>query len=176
MKLNTLFFAALVGTSTFASSALADAGHSHGAGIGEPGRASEADRTVEVTMHDNYFEPETLSFSKGETVRFIVHNTGQLVHEFNIGTAAMHAKHQEEMMMMQEHGALHARHIDHEAMQMDMGDGHTMAHDDPNSVLLEPGQSGEIVWRFSVDTDLEFACNVPGHYMAGMVGEIDVQL
>lgn len=50
-----------------------------------------------------------------------------------------------------------------------------MKHDDPNSVLLEPGQSGELIWRFSGDTTLEFACNVPGHYQAGMYGDVRFQ-
>ena len=53
--------------------------------------------------------------------------------------------------------------------------GHGM-HDDPNSVLLEPGKSGEIVWTFPKDADvaIEFACNVPGHYQSGMVGSVAI--
>jgi len=85
----------------------------------------------------------------GETVRFIVKNKGELVHEFNIGTAAMHANHQEEMTMMVEHGALEVDRINQEAMKMDMGDG-PMTHDDPNSVLLEPGKQGEIIWKLQI--------------------------
>ncbi len=50
-----------------------------------------------------------------------------------------------------------------------------MKHDDPNSVLLEPGKTAEIVWTFNETTSLEFACNVPGHYQAGMVGDLDVE-
>jgi len=46
-----------------------------------------------------------------------------------------------------------------------------MKHDDPNSILLAPGESGELIWTFSGDAELEFACNMPGHYQAGMVGE-----
>ncbi len=149
-------------------------GHGHGEAIGGPGEAAQADRTVEIAMHDNYYEPERLSVAGGETVRFLVRNEGSLVHEFNIGTATMHAAHQEEMMMMVEHGVLEADRINHERMKMDMGGGRTMEHDDPNSVLLEPGESAEIVWRFPQSADLEFACNVPGHYEAGMVGSLEV--
>ena len=72
--------------------------------------------------------------------------------------------------MMVEHGVLEADRINHERMKMDMGGGKTMEHDDPNSVLLEPGKSGEIIWKFTKATELEFACNVPGHYDAGMMG------
>lgn len=148
----------------------------HGSAVGQPAQAAAASRTVEVTMYDNYYEPETISVKAGETVRFVVRNKGQLVHEFNIGTAATHAAHQDEMMMMVEHGVLEADKINHHMMNMDMGGGHTMKHDDPNSILLEPGKTGEVVWTFPADAavKLEFACNVPGHYDAGMQG--DVQL
>ncbi|MDF1745570.1 MAG: cupredoxin domain-containing protein [Gimesia sp.] len=148
--------------------------HGHGEGMktGAPADASTASRTVTVTMYDNYYEPENLSFKEGETVRIIVKNEGSLVHEFNIATAAMHKGHAPEMMMMVEHGVLEADKINWEAakkMQASMGHG---MHDEPNSVLLEPGKSGEIVWTFPSHTDLEFACNIPGHYDAGMVGNI----
>ena len=52
-----------------------------------------------------------------------------------------------------------------------MGDG-PMTHDDPNSVLLEPGKQGEIIWKFTDKVTLEIACNVPGHYDAGMVARV----
>lgn len=145
----------------------------HGSAVGQPGKAA-ASRTVEVAMYDNYYEPETIPVKAGETVRFLVTNKGQLVHEFNLGTPAMHAAHQEEMMMMVEHGVLEADKINHHMMNVDMGGGHTMKHDDPNSILVEPGKSGEVVWTFPADAavTIEFACNVPGHYDAGMQGDI----
>jgi uncharacterized cupredoxin-like copper-binding protein len=59
-------------------------------------------------------------------------------------------------------------------MKMDMGNGHMMSHDDPNSILLEPGQSGEVIWKFAASGSLEFACNLPGHYESGMVGKISI--
>ena len=76
------------------------------------------------------------------------------------------------MEMMVEHGVLEADKINHARMKMDMGGGKTMEHNDPNSVLLEPGKTGEVIWKFSQPAKLEFACNVPGHYEAGMVGDI----
>lgn len=145
----------------------------HGAAIGEPAEAASADRTIEIAMGDNYFEPERITIGAGETVRFVVRNDGEFLHEFNLGTAAMHAAHQDGMMTMMEHGMITPTGIDQEKMKMDHG-GHGMAHDDANSVLVEPGETKELVWKFSDATDLEFACNVPGHYDAGMMGEIDV--
>ncbi len=158
--------------------ALADAGHSHGgASIGEPAKASAKTRTVKVTLGDSYYEPESVQVRAGETVRFVLTNEGQLLHEFNIGTAAMHAEHQKEMAMMVEHGMLTATGVDEKMMNMDhsgmAGMGHGMKHDDPNSALVEPGQTKELVWKFTEATELEFACNMPGHYDAGMVGKVD---
>ena len=74
-------------------------GGGHGASSGEPGKASEASRTITVEMYDNYYEPEEITVEPGETVRFVVKNEGSLVHEFNIGTPSMHEGHQKEMMM-----------------------------------------------------------------------------
>ena len=167
-----LSLALSAGISTALAGGSHSGGHGDSANIGKPGKASAAKRTIEVVMKDNYYEPESLSVEEGETVRIIIHNQGMLVHEFNIGTAELHTAHQEEMMMMVEHGVLLGTKIDHDRMKMDMGNGKTMEHDDPNSVLLEPGKSAEIVWTFPSDGKLEFACNVPGHYQAGMVGMI----
>jgi len=152
-------------------------GH-HGAMMaGAPGNAADVSRTIDVIMYDNYYEPESISVKAGETLRFNIRNEGTLVHEFNVGTAAMHASHKDEMMMMMQHGVLGASTIDMDAakaMQASMGHG---MHDEPNSVLLEPGKTDEVIWTFPEDADiaLEFACNVPGHYEAGMQGNFDIK-
>jgi len=162
------------------ASPVAFASGSHGDGhdgdkkttIGAPGKFADVSRTIEIKMYDNYYSPEKIQVKKGETIRFRITNAGEFVHEFNIGTAAMHAEHQKEMMMMMEHGVLEADKINHSMMKMDMGDGKTMDHNDPNSVLLEPTKSAEIIWNFSDAAKLEFACNVPGHYDSGMMGDV----
>ena len=121
----------------------------------------------------NYFEPNEIIIKKGETIKFIVSNYGELVHEFNIATKEMHIKHQPEMMKMVEHEILLADRIDKEKMKQMAKKDHSMAHSHSNSVLLEPKQSAELIWKFSSDTNLEVACNVPGHYEAGMVAKIN---
>ena len=78
-------------------------------------------------------------------------------------------------MMMVEHGVIQGGKLNQDMMNMDMGNGKAMKHDDPNSVLLEPGQSKEVIWKFSDKGNIEFACNVPGHYQAGMYGEISFE-
>ncbi|MDD9907389.1 MAG: cupredoxin family protein [Boseongicola sp.] len=165
----------LGGVALNVTSATAGGTHKGGHAFGEAGDPSKATRTINIVMHDNYYEPENITAKPGETIRFTIKNAGDFVHEFNIGTAKMHAAHQEEMMMMVEHGVLEPDKINHEMMKMDMGNGQTMEHDDPNSILLEPGKSGEIVWKFTEATSLEFACNIPGHYDSGMVGQLSVK-
>lgn len=156
-----------------ATAALAGGGHMGGHAhyeFGVPGKPDEVDRTIQVSLEDVYFEPETIDVKAGETIRFVLTNNGELVHEFNIGTPHMHAEHQEEMQMMIDHGVLEADKINHEMMKMEMADGTTMEHDDPNSVLLESRETAEIIWTFAKPMELEFACNIPGHYDAGMAG------
>ena len=140
--------------------------------IGEKGKLSEVDRTIEIKMYDNYFEPNEIKIRKGETIKFIVSNYGELVHEFNISTKEMHIKHQPEMMKMVEHEILLADRIDKEKMKEMAKKDHSMAHSHSNSVLLEPNKSAELIWKFSADTNLEAACNVPGHYQDGMIAKI----
>ena len=170
----------LLGVPGMAFAGPGEAGHKHEtAAIGEPAKATAKTRTVQVVMGDNFYEPETIAVKAGETVRFVIKNTGDFLHEFNIGTAAMHAAHQKEMAMMVEHGMLTTTGVDEKKMNMDHskmpGMGHSMKHDDPNSVLVEPGKTRELTWKFTKDTALEFACNMPGHYEAGMVGKVNFQ-
>ncbi|MFV3077336.1 cupredoxin domain-containing protein [Niveispirillum fermenti] len=146
------------------------------AAIGQPGKATVTTRTVPIELGDNFFSQEALTVKAGETVRFVIVNKGEFLHEFNIGTPAGHAEHQKMMAMMVDHGMLTATGINKDMAHMDhsaMGMNH-MDHDDPNSILVEPGKTGELVWTFGDATTLEFACNIPGHYEAGMVGKISV--
>ena len=83
---------------------------------------------------------------------FVVTNSGQAVHEFTLGDAAMQQDHADDMA--------------------DMPDG--MAHDLPNSVALQPGETKQLTWRFGDGGTFEYACHEPGHYEAGMRGQLTV--
>lgn len=120
--------------------------------IGEPADASEATRSVEVEAFDMAFEPETITVEAEEVVTFVVTNTGEAVHEFTLGDSAMQQEHAEEMAEM----------------------GSDMAHDEPYSVSLQPGETKKLTWRFAEGGTVEYACHEPGHYEAGMRGEIRV--
>lgn len=155
----------------------ADAGHDDTAAIGEPGVKAKVSRTVTITIRDNRYEPESITVKRGETIRFLIKNADELLHEFSIGTTAMHVEHQKEMAVMAQHGMITATGINQQLMNMDhskMGLP-AMKHDDPNAILVEPGKTVELVWTFSKSAMLEFACNLPGHYEAGMVGQIHVR-
>lgn len=119
---------------------------------GIAGDLKSARQTVEVIMGDDMrFKPERLNFRQGDTVRFVVHNKGALLHEFVIGTKAENAKHAELMLKFP-----------------------GMEHDEPYMAHVDAGQSGEIVWTFNRAGEFEFACLIAGHFQAGMVGTITV--
>ncbi len=128
-------------------------GHGHGADtIGKPGVAAKATRTVKVDMTDNMrFTPERIEVEQGETVRFLVSNSGKLKHELVLGTEKELKEHYEAMKKNPE-----------------------MEHADPNQVTLAPGKTGEIVWQFTRSGEVAFGCLQPGHYDAGMKGAVRV--
>ena len=142
--------------------------------IGSKGNLYEVSRTIKVKMHDNYYEPSSFSIEAGETIKFEVENVGMLVHEFNIANKMMHIKHQPEMSKMAENGILLPFFIDKEKMKKMAKMDKSMGHSHSNSVLLEPKQKGEIIWKFINAVNIEIACNVPGHYQAGMIAKVNI--
>lgn len=166
---SAVLVAAMIG---FALPALAAGGHVYE--FGAPGRAAEISRSVAITMADNYYEPDAITVQPGETIRFVLKNTGEFEHEFSINTLAANAAHRKEMALMMDPAAMDHSKMDHS--KMDMGDKKTpavMKHDDPNMVMVPPGETRELVWKFTKAMQIEFACNVPGHYESGMQGKFD---
>jgi uncharacterized cupredoxin-like copper-binding protein len=132
-------------------------GHGHDEmAIGKPGgHEHDFSRTVTVTMMETddgmVFEPGALEFEAGESVKIVVVNAGELPHEFVMDTSENNVEHKALMERFPE-----------------------MEHDDPNSISLEPGQEGEILWTFANAGSFQFACLIPGHYESGMHGPIAV--
>lgn len=151
----------------------APADHGHGAGdhghggdakfaAGHPGRPGEVDRTIRIEAQDIAFDAERIEVRAGETIRFVVENNGQLVHDFTIGTHQTQAAHRDEMTELMAH---------HGGGPEALADPEVMAHHShPNALMLAPGETGELIWTFEEAAEVEFACNVPGHYEAGMRG------
>ncbi|MCL5061255.1 MAG: cupredoxin family protein [Candidatus Thermoplasmatota archaeon] len=125
----------------------------HASMAGKPGDPSRVSRTIEVTMDDSMrYTPDRIDVKAGETIRFFVKNTGRITHEMVIGSLDELKEHAE--MMRQMPG---------------------MQHAEPNMVTLKPGQRGGIVWQFDKPGTVDFACLVPGHMEAGMVGKVRVE-
>lgn len=130
----------------------------HGYSFGKPASAGEADRTVTVTAKDTMtFSPSTIEVREGETIRFVVKNVGKLQHSFTLGTPSDQRMHEDEM----------------KEMPMDMMAGHM--DDEPNGVVVPPGETRSLTWRFSGSSSVQFACHIPGHYPAGMTGAIEIR-
>lgn len=130
----------------------ADAGEHHQSIAGQPGKEADVTRTVAIVMSDAMqYTPASLTVAKGETLRLKVSNEGQLQHELVLGS-------NEEIL---EH---------HELMKRFPG----MEHEEENQVSLTAGKTGEIIWTFTNAGTVDFACLQPGHYEAGMKGEIIV--
>ena len=141
--------------------------------IGEKGKISEVSRVIQINMYDNYYEPDKIEVKKGETIKFFIKNLGELVHEFNIATKMMHLEHQPEMMTLVENEIILSDKIDKQKMIEMVKKNPSMSHTHSNSVLLSPGKSANLIWKFTNSVKLEAACNVPGHYEAGMIAEIN---
>ena len=133
--------------------AFADPGHGKALPFGRPGQADKATRTVHIDMSDEMrFTPSSLRVKRGETVRLIVKNSGEMKHEMMLGTKKS----------LPEHAAVMQKFPD-------------MQHEEPSAVSLEPGQTGEIIWQFTNGGEFKFGCLMPGHYEAGMVGDLIVE-
>lgn len=119
-------------------------------GIG--GDANAVTRTIEITMLDTMrFVPDQLTIKEGEVVRLKVKNSGKVMHELVIGTKQELDTHAE---MMKKHP--------------------NMEHDEPYMAHVSPRKSADIIWNFNRAGQFDFACLLPGHYSAGMVGKINV--
>lgn len=124
----------------------------HAAMSGQPGDPEKVSRTVEVVLSDDMrFTPSSIDVKAGETIRFFVRNTGQLDHELVLGQLDELEAHAREMLS-----------------------NPGMVHKKPNQVHLKPGQRGGMVWQFTQAGTVDFACTVPGHLEAGMVGQVNV--
>lgn len=161
MKTPALALALALVLGLLAVPVLAAPGHSgghahydgHAAALGEPGDPKAKARTVSIVMTDEMrFTPETVTVKRGETIRFVVKNAGQLKHEMTLGT----------MDELVEHAKVMEKHPD-------------MEHDDPNAMTVEPGQTKTILWKFTKAGSFDYGCLVPGHMPAGMKGRIIVR-
>lgn len=155
MKLN--YVIALLSIIVFARIAGASGDHTGGHGsadaIGRAGKPEQVTRTITIDMADSMsFTPSNITARQGETIRFIVRNSGKIPHEMVLGT-------EKELM---EHYEVMKKHPE-------------MEHADDNMITVQPGKTGEIIWQFTKAGTVSFACLLPGHYEAGMKGVVKVK-
>jgi len=138
--------------------AVAQQGHQHGhqSRTGAPADPKKPARAIEVVMRESdgkmLFVPERIEVKRGEQIRFVLKNAGELDHEFFLGTASEIAAHAKQMQKLPD-----------------------MRHEDPNARALAPKAEGSLTWRFTTRGELEFVCLIPGHLEAGMKGVIVVR-
>ena len=133
-----------------------DGHHADAMAVGEPGKRQDATKNIVIIMKETddgemVFTPKMIDVQKGQTIRFAIRNKGELEHEF----------------VLDNHGGV----MKHKVLMEKFPE---MEHDDPNSLRLEPGKKGEIIWKFTNGGSFEFACLIPGHYASGMRGDIMV--
>ena len=142
----------VITTSTVFAAGNHAGGHADSDAIGKPGKATNAKRTVKVEMLDTMrFNPQSITVKQGETIKFIIKNSGKVKHEMVLGTEKELKEHADVMKKNPE-----------------------MEHDDANQITVQPGKSGEIIWQFTKAGKVNFACLQPGHYDAGMAGTVTV--
>jgi uncharacterized cupredoxin-like copper-binding protein len=129
------------------------AGHPvHSSDAGQVGEAAQVTRSVVVGMYDSMrFTPATITVKRGETVRFVVANRGQVLHELVLGSVS---------------------EID-KLRALVKTDPHK-AHVSDNMVHVSPGEKGEFIWKFTQAGTFTIACLLPGHFESGMVGAVEV--
>ena len=130
-----------------------DASKAESTPFGRQGDPAKVTRTIRVAMADTMrFTPADLAIKRGETVKLVATNKGQVLHEMVLGTPAALKQHADLMKKFPE-----------------------MEHEEAHMTHVKPGKSGEIVWEFDTPGEFQFACLLPGHFEAGMVGKVVVK-
>jgi uncharacterized cupredoxin-like copper-binding protein len=165
LHMNTRFALPFAALALFSTLALAHGDEEHAAprkydaskvaptDFGQEGNPKKVSRTIRIDMSDNMrFTPADVTAKRGETIKFVVHNGGKVLHEMVLGTTKAIKEHAELMKKFPE-----------------------MEHADANMAHVRPGVNGEMVWQFTRAGEFQFACLQPGHYEAGMVGKVTVK-
>jgi uncharacterized cupredoxin-like copper-binding protein len=111
--------------------------------------ARPTDGSVRITIHFSHFDPDAIEVEPGQTVRFVIHNTDPIDHEFILGD--------EHVQLVHEEG--------------------TEAHHPPRpgEVSIPPGATVVTTYTFPVSGgSLIFGCHLPGHYAYGMRGSVTI--
>lgn len=119
---------------------------------GQPGNPGQSAREIVVVMDEMDYSPPSIEVRRGEQIRFVIRNAGKLTHEFMLASTADNLRHAEAMKKMP-----------------------GMVHHDPNGVTLQPGQSAELIWKFTRVGTFEYSCLIGNHRESGMTGTVTVK-
>jgi uncharacterized cupredoxin-like copper-binding protein len=148
-------------------------GHAHGEagsvskmahGEEKTSTALTVSRSINIDMNDTMrFSPDQLAVDAGEAIKLVVRNSGKLPHEMVLGSEDALKVHAAEMQQASAQKS-----------------GHTDSHDHNSSsnilaLSVQPGETKEWVIRFDKAQNLQIACLIPGHFDAGMIGQLTVQ-
>jgi uncharacterized cupredoxin-like copper-binding protein len=123
--------------------------------------AQVVSRSITVNMDDQMrFTPSQIVVQAGETIRFVVTNSGRTAHEMVLGSDEAIREHAEAMK---------------QAAAQGQAQGGEHNHGTAAAISVAAGQTGELVVTFAQATRLQMACLVPGHYEAGMRGTLEVK-
>lgn len=117
-----------------------------------PADGLPTNQTVEVKLSDSLrMDPATMTFRAGQTIHFIITNTGSTNHEFYLGDEAAQMEHDGEM-----------------------GGMTGMTHDEAHGIGVTPGETKALDYTFTEPGTYQGGCHVNGHYAAGMKAAITV--
>ena len=147
---------------------------------GHPGKLSDVSRTIEIDTREIGFRQKSIEVYDGETIRFVIRNTGQMVHDFAIGPFEAQARRRAQVAQVMSTGTMDTGRMQDSLTQTrtsrtqedpKRSGPRSLDHSMPNAVLVHRGEIRELIWAFSRAQNLEFACNMPGHYELGMRGK-----
>jgi uncharacterized cupredoxin-like copper-binding protein len=105
---------------------------------------------VRVGIEHSAFSLERSTFGSGEEVTFVIRNNDPIAHEFIIGDAEVHERH-EEGSQRHHHGRI------------------------PGEISVPAGTTRTTTFRFDAEGDVLYACHLPGHFDYGMRGVVSVE-
>lgn len=119
------------------------------------GSASTVERSVEIAANDDLsFDPATLNVAVGETIEFVITNSGAIDHEFVLGPESVQSAHQDATS-----GAHGGMHVEGQLAALELSAGETQR------VTVTFEDPGEVI----------YGCHIAGHYSAGMRGVIEIR-
>jgi plastocyanin len=110
--------------------------------FGQEGNPKKVTKTIKVDMTDTMrFTPSDVTVKRGETVKFVVHNDGKVLHEMVLGTKEAIAEHAELMKRLPEMGHADVPGMPPGSPGMEVG-----ARQDPYHVFLIDKSGRETVF------------------------------